>query len=131
MIITSVRSMDDFYKTALYSEIELATQLSRRVYGYVRMTKKEINYGIYNQRTGQYDFNIPFENKILEVYKQTEAEQERKAEDFRKVLMSAANGIKKVASNFEDYVEPVFKKAVSQMPVPRARGERGKKKGKV
>lgn len=126
MIITSVRSVEDFYKAALFSEPELADQLCRRVFGYAKMTPSKILFSTYNQRTGRYDESFQIPNSVLEKYATSEEEQKKKLEFWKGVLVGVADGLKKISPHIEDYIEPEL--PASQQPPPRARGERKKPK---
>lgn len=129
MIITSVQTIDQFYKIALHSEPELAVQLCRRVFGYMKMKEKEIIISMYNQKSGRYDEKFVLPNLVNKVYANNEAEQKKKIDDLKSILLGVGQGLEKTVSNIEDYIEPeeVEKPPKKQSSIKRKKASKKRK----
>lgn len=128
MIITSVRTIEDFYMKSMHSEPELALQLSRRVYGYAKMTKKEIIFYAFNQETEEYDEVIKLPNYTKQIIEDKKQSVDERKEFYKGLLTGISEGTKKLAENIDKYSEP---EETSEPKSPQSSsGERGNKKTK-
>ena len=126
MIITSVHTVEQFYKQALFSEPDLAVQLCRRVFGYFMMESDVIKICAYNFKLGRYEEIGQEPNVVKQVYNDTEESMKQKIDDLRNIVSGAGKCLLKISEDVEDYIEP--EEPVSQQPPQRARGERCKPK---
>lgn len=106
MVITSIQTIEAFYKNALFSEPELATQLCRRVFGYICMDKETIILNAFSYKKNRYEEVGRMPNTVKEVYTESEESINRKIEDLKKTIKGAGESILKIGKNLEDFIEP-------------------------
>lgn len=129
IIITSIRSLEDFYKLTQNHEEAMIKQLRRRVFGYVKMTKEEIIFKVYNEKYDKFDENFVLPNKIREIHKKTEQDEQKKIEDIKQIMIGLGNGLKKTAEHINEYAEQ--DQPASQQHPKSASGERKAKRKSV
>ena len=87
IIITTVISLDNFYKSIFENSNEPIEQFKRRILTQIIMDKNHLRVGQYNKETQDYDFgNIIYDNPLTEILKNTPQKQMRTDTELQKFL---------------------------------------------
>lgn len=68
VILTTVLSIDDFYKNVFSEQQEPITQLKRRCSTYIKMNSREICVSLWDKKTMKYSNPVIFKNSVLKEY---------------------------------------------------------------
>lgn len=103
IIVTTTLTIDTFFKNVFQEQTETIVQLKRRCKTLVTMNMQCMKMYMYSDKLKDYEFIGELPNIVLDKYKLKEMTRQMQLEELKKVLGSAGDMLKKVASKVDDY----------------------------